>query len=177
MHTVKDGSIIKWGVFFDAAGTLIASNPYHKLGVALFEDVLPTLKCFSENLENNCQFHLGVITNWGSRVHHILEELKVNAYFPTVVCADDVPNPKPHKDIFIHAATLTGLLPHQCFFVGDSFFDDAVGACGAGFQGVWLNRRGGTGGDHQALLPMVSSLVEFTQFVFKWINEHGPPKV
>ena len=173
MHHVDVKEKKNWGVFFDAAGTLIRSRPQEKRGVALFEDVFPALHRFQGPNELGCTFHLGVITNWGARVFTLMNELGLSDYFQTIVCADDVSNPKPHKDIFLFASQAANLQPEECFFVGDSFYDDGVGSCQAGFQGVWLNRRNECPDDASFPIPMVSSLLDFSHLVFKWIRENG----
>ena len=52
-----------------------------------------------------------------------------------MVCGDTCARAKPHPDPLLHAATLLGLQPSQCVYVGDDE-RDIVAANAAGMRGI-----------------------------------------
>lgn len=94
-----------------------------------------------------CQEHqilLGIITNgpskhqWGK-----VETLKIIDYVPreNIFVSGDIGVAKPHIDLFNYVKQKMNLVLEETLFIGDTFESDIVGAKGAGWQTVWLNRR------------------------------------
>ncbi len=83
---------------------------------------------------------LGVISNFDSRLYPILTALDLADYFTSVTISTQVGAAKPQAQIF-EAALQTGAWdPSYAWHVGDSYREDYLGACGAGLQGIWLER-------------------------------------
>jgi putative hydrolase of the HAD superfamily len=101
----------------------------------VFYDVLPTLETLASE-----QVRLIVISNWDERLRLLLQRLRLNSYFETLVISCEVGFPKPSPVIFEHAAAKLGLPPQAILHVGDSAEMDLRGACAAGFQAVQLRR-------------------------------------
>ena len=49
---------------------------------------------------------------------------------------------KPDARAFEHILRLMGLAPEEAWYVGDTPFDDILGARRAGIRGIWIDRRG-----------------------------------
>lgn len=88
---------------------------------------------------------LGVITN-GPFEH---QWKKVNAlnllnWMPRehILISGEVGITKPDRGIFDLAKERTGLKAEEMWFVGDSYENDILGAKGAGWHNLWVNRRG-----------------------------------
>jgi len=101
----------------------------------IFEDVVPTLEMLASE-----QVRLIVISNWDERLRKLLQRLRLQSYFETLVISCEVGFPKPSPVIFEHAAAKLGLPPKAILHVGDSAEMDLHGACAAGFQAVHLRR-------------------------------------
>jgi phosphoglycolate phosphatase/AHBA synthesis associated protein len=83
---------------------------------------------------------LAVVTNTVSALaKEILEAAKLEGYFDTVVCADEVPFAKPAPDLVLRACSLLGIEPHAALMIGDSRYDrGAAEAAGVRFVGLGL---------------------------------------
>jgi len=129
------------GVLLDASGTLLRAVPGHTLGVDIFPDATRLLGACRRRELGGMKIRTAVVTNWGHRVIRLLESLGIRDCFDAVVSADDVHHAKPHAEIFEFACTELGLPPSACVHVGDSLFDDALGAQAAGLEGLWVHRK------------------------------------
>lgn len=59
-----------------------------------------------------------------SQVHRKLTALGIRHHFVAIVTPEDAEVPKPNAKIFLHAAELLGLRPHQCLMIGDDYEAD-----------------------------------------------------
>ena len=79
-------------------------------------------------------YKTAVASNRSDTMGHVITEHGLGDYFDLVVCAEDVPRPKPHPDLLIKVLRYFNLAPHQMFYVGDSQLDEAAaGAAGVPF--------------------------------------------
>ncbi|MCA2961369.1 MAG: HAD-IA family hydrolase [Silvanigrellales bacterium] len=129
------------GLLFDASGTLLRACPGAVLGVDIFPDAVRLLGVCRRRLLGDVPLRTALVTNWGHRVNRMLENLGIADCFDAVVCADDVHDAKPHAEIFHLACRLLGVPPRDCLHVGDSLFDDALGAQAAGLEALWIHRK------------------------------------
>jgi len=53
-------------------------------------------------------------------IDFVLDGAAIRQYFRAVVDGDQTPRPKPYPDIYIHAAGLLGVKPHNCIIFEDS---------------------------------------------------------
>ncbi len=84
---------------------------------------------------------LGVISNFDSRLHTVLQVLGLDCYFSTVTISTAVGAAKPQPEIFTTALAKYQCPPQSAWHIGDSFDDDYLGASRAGLTAIWLNRR------------------------------------
>ena len=105
-----------------------------------------------EQMLDYCQAHgviLGIISN-GPAEHQMgkARTMKMERWIPEerTLVSGAVGILKPDVRIFRLAEERMGLDPEtmDIWFVGDSFANDMVGAAGAGWKTIWLNRRGKT---------------------------------
>ena len=101
----------------------------------LFPDVVPCL----EQLDRlNLPF--AVVSNWDSRLHPVLQGLKLGQRLRFVLTSAEFGAEKPDPTIFLTGASRLGLPPEQVLHVGDSLVDDVQGAQAAGLGALWLRR-------------------------------------
>ena len=62
--------------------------------------------------------------------------------FDVVLSSEEARSYKPMPSLFLQVIERLGAAPDEVVYVGDSQFDDVVGAKGVGMRAVWLNRRG-----------------------------------
>lgn len=83
---------------------------------------------------------MGIISNFDSRIHMVLEALTLTDFFTSITISTEVGAAKPDALIFTSALQKHGCQPSEAWHVGDSFKEDYEGACAAGIRGIWLNR-------------------------------------
>jgi beta-phosphoglucomutase len=91
-----------------------------------------------EFLETHRHQRLGVATNAEpANVEFVLNQAKLRPYFRVVVDGHQVPNPKPHPDIYLKAAERLGAAPRDCVVFEDSYTGiDAARAAGMAVVGL-----------------------------------------
>jgi putative hydrolase of the HAD superfamily len=82
----------------------------------------------------------GVISNWDPSARSILQACGLLDKFETVVISSEVGVSKPHERIFRIALERAGIEPEDCLYVGDNYYDDAVGAEAVGMKALVVNR-------------------------------------
>jgi putative hydrolase of the HAD superfamily len=85
---------------------------------------------------------LGMVSNFDSWLHGVLDETGLRQYLDVVVVSADVGLTKPEPAIFRLACQRLGHDPDRCVYVGDSVLSDVRGAAGAGLRPVLLDRAG-----------------------------------
>ena len=112
---------------------------FSRNNATLYEDVLPTL-----NRLQQMNLKMGIISNWDTPLHAMVEEIGLAPYFEVVVASHDqrVRSAKPDAAIFEYALNAVGVSPEEAIHVGDSFEADIVGAHTAGLRAILLDRDG-----------------------------------
>jgi putative hydrolase of the HAD superfamily len=85
--------------------------------------------------------HLGIISNWDSRLPSLLQQLDISKYFETVVVSSLVGYEKPHPAIFQIALDRSGLNSAEVIYIGDDPVLDYQAARSAGMRAFHLNRN------------------------------------
>ena len=98
---------------------------------------------------NYCRDHglkFGVITN-GPAQHQRKKVKQLGIYdwldYDQVVVSGELEFMKPDVRIFRHTEKLLGIQAENTYYIGDSYANDIVGAKGAGWHTIWINRREG----------------------------------
>ena len=112
---------------------------FSRNNATLYEDVLPTL-----NQLQQMDLKMGIISNWDTPLHAMVEELGLSPYFDVIVASHDqrVRSAKPDAAIFEYALNTVGVSPEEAIHVGDSFEADIMGAHAAGIRAILLDRDG-----------------------------------
>jgi putative hydrolase of the HAD superfamily len=105
---------------------------------------------------------LAVISNFDSRLVHILEGLSVAQYFEDIFVSSRVGHAKPSREIFDAVLNCYRLSAESALHVGDSAANDVRGAVNAGLKGILLDRDGD---DESQLAPRISNLKELLPFL------------
>jgi putative hydrolase of the HAD superfamily len=83
---------------------------------------------------------LAIVSNWGSRLPVLCEELGISSYFEVVVVSSIVGYEKPHPNIFRYALDQTGLSPEEILYIGDDPYLDYQAARKVGIHSLQLDR-------------------------------------
>ena len=112
---------------------------FSRNNATLYEDVLPTLDQLQQT-----DLKMGIISNWDTPLHAMVEELGLSPYFDVIVASHDqrVRSAKPDAAIFEYALNTVGVSPEEAVHVGDSFEADIMGAHAAGIRAILLDRDG-----------------------------------
>ena len=101
----------------------------------LYPDALPALTQLSE-----AGLLLGVISNMGSDLHRIVQELGMGSCVKVAVSSGEVGITKPHPAIFRAGLIQAGVEPSEALHVGDGYDSDIIGARNAGMHSLLLLR-------------------------------------
>jgi putative hydrolase of the HAD superfamily len=105
---------------------------------------------------------LGVISNWDASAKPILCRCGLIDLFEHCIISSEVGTAKPSKAIFALALDRAGLPADRCLYVGDNYYDDAVGAAKVGMKTLIVNRLGTFGVEElegQEIIPDISSIL------------------
>lgn len=89
--------------------------------VKIFDGILTTLKILKEK---GCKF--GIITSRTRGGSGLLADsipLPIREFFNIAICANDVPNPKPHPDSILRYIEITKAKREEILFIGDAHTD------------------------------------------------------
>jgi len=86
---------------------------------------------------------VGIVSDWGSNLRGIVEELGLDRYLDFVLPSGAVGVAKPNAAFFRLALENVAVAPGEALMVGDSYRADVRGAWAAGMSAVWLDRSDG----------------------------------
>lgn len=89
---------------------------------------------------------MGVLSNWDFSLHRILDSVDLSQYFSFTLPSSEVGIQKPTREFFCHALRLarqkySQLKRRECYYIGDHYDSDVLGARGAGMVPIWLVRE------------------------------------
>jgi REG-2-like HAD superfamily hydrolase len=102
---------------------------------ALFADAIPAIESIKA-----AGFKLGVISNWDHTLFGVLESLGVDGEFDFIIASLVFGAEKPDKSIFMKACEHGQSAPERTLHVGDSEYDDFLGARNAGMHALLIDR-------------------------------------
>jgi putative hydrolase of the HAD superfamily len=105
-------------------------------------------------------FGLGVISNWDSGARGLLAGHGLTEFFDPIVISSEVGCEKPAPEIFRTALQRAGLRGEQCLYVGDNYYDDAVGCRQVGMRPLIINRFGRLGTEEITDCDFITGLSE-----------------
>ena len=108
---------------------------------------------------------LGIISNWDDTARNVLNGAELAEYFDPIIISSEVKCKKPHAEIFELALDRAGVTADQCIYVGDNYYDDAVGSRAVGMRALILNRFGKLGVEEIDDCPIIKHISEITEHV------------
>lgn len=112
---------------------------------ASYLELLPTqteLIPFAKQLLDHCsnKYSMHLITNgFETTQWQKLQFSGIAPYFEHVITSEKSERPKPHKEIFDYALSLTGAAAEESIMIGDALEIDILGAQNAGWDQVYFN--------------------------------------
>ena len=129
---------------------------------------------------------LAVVSNWDYRLSHALEETRLLHFFDFVLSSAQARSEKPGREIFERGVEMARrfvpqLKARDCFYVGDHYEKDVLGARSAGLKPLWLvakERDVPSGDTHEANddVPRLKSLRDLLK-IFSTPDESGEKKI
>jgi putative hydrolase of the HAD superfamily len=101
----------------------------------VYPDILPALDKWREQ-----KIALGIISNFDSRLHVVLEGLELRKYFQSITISSSIGVAKPDPAIFQKALAKHQCEPGHAWHIGDSPREDYEGAKAAGLRAILLKR-------------------------------------
>ena len=103
---------------------------------------------------------MGVISNWDHTARGLLERHDLIGYLDHCIISSEVGIDKPDPGIFRLAMQKAAAAPQECMYVGDNYYDDAVGSRKVGMQALILNRFGNLGVEEIKDTPIIQNLAQ-----------------
>jgi putative hydrolase of the HAD superfamily len=101
---------------------------------------------------------LGVISNWDGSARELLELHGLARFFDPILISSELGCEKPAAEIFRLALEGTGVPGERCLYVGDNYYDDAVGCRQVGMRPLIINRYGRLGIEEITDCPIITDL-------------------
>ena len=108
---------------------------------------------------------LGIISNWDCTARDILSAVGLIGYFDHIIISCEVDCSKPDPAIFNLALQTAAMDARDCIYIGDNYYDDAVGSRKVGMPALIINRFGSLGVEEINDCPIISDISEIFNFV------------
>lgn len=103
----------------------------------LYRDVVPSLAGLKR-----AGHHVGLISNFDSRIFPLLDHLGLTLLFDSVTIPALAGAAKPDPAIFHHALAVHGAVAAEAVYVGDSMAEDVLPARSLGMEAILIDRGG-----------------------------------
>ncbi|UCF92213.1 MAG: HAD-IA family hydrolase [Desulfobacterales bacterium] len=120
-------------------------------------------------------FGLGIISNWDGTARGILGRADLSGYFDHVVFSCEVGYHKPHPAIFDIALSNARVPAQECVYIGDNYYDDAIGSRKVGMEALIINRFGALGVEEIEGCPIIRHISEVWNYIGKEIPSWKTP--
>jgi putative hydrolase of the HAD superfamily len=118
-------------VFFTQVyGHFAGADPWY-----VYPDVLPALESWQQK-----DIELGIISNFDTRLHRVLELLQLRQFFSTITISSTVGAAKPNRQIFLTALEKHDCTPEKAWHIGDSLKEDYYAAKAVGIRPFLVER-------------------------------------
>ena len=115
------------------------------------------------------RYRMGIISNWDGSARAILEKHGLHRFFEHVVISSEVGSEKPDARIFREALQAASVDPGECLYVGDNYYDDAVGSRKAGIEPLIVNQYGSLGIEEIHDCPVIPDIRK----LYAYLTEGG----
>ena len=102
------------------------------------EEEAKALEAIVTNLKEQ-GFKMGLISNWDDSCRNVLRDNGLETYLEPIIISSEIGIEKPDKRIFEKALAEAGVKAEECLYVGDNYYDDAVGAAKLGISSFIIN--------------------------------------
>ncbi|NEO34108.1 MAG: HAD family hydrolase [Symploca sp. SIO3C6] len=135
LRTFEDAGVLEQFVDF----TDFFDQLYHHFATAkpwfIYPDVIPALEKWQA-----VGIGLGIVSNFDSRLHFVLKELKLDKFFTSITISTFAGAAKPEPQIFATALQKHHCQPQEAWHIGDSYQQDYQGARAAGLRAILIDR-------------------------------------
>ena len=107
----------------------------------------------------------GLISNWDDSARKVLGENGLDKELDAVFISSEVGLEKPDRRIFELALSKKGIPPEQCLYVGDNYYDDAIGARQVGIKPVIINPYGFVGVEELVDVDIISNIRDLPNYL------------
>ena len=108
---------------------------------------------------------LGIISNWDCTARDILRAAGLIDYFDHIIISCEVDCSKPDPAIFNLAFQKAAVSARNCIYIGDNYYDDAVGSQKVGMPALIINRFGSLGIEEIKDCPIINDVSEIFNFL------------
>jgi putative hydrolase of the HAD superfamily len=108
---------------------------------------------------------LGVISNWDCTARDVLSAAGLIEFFDHLVISCEVDCIKPDPRIFDIALQKTAVSARDCIYIGDNYYDDAIGSRQVGMPALIINRFGKLGVEEISDCPMIGHLSDLFNLI------------
>jgi len=108
---------------------------------------------------------MGIISNWDWTARDVLTAAGLIDYFDPIVISAEVDCMKPESRIFELALEKAQIPAHRCLYIGDNYYDDALGSRKVGMQALIVNRFGTLGVEEVEDCPVTAHLSGLLDFI------------
>jgi len=108
---------------------------------------------------------LGVISNWDCTARDILSAAGLIDYFDHLVISCEVDCIKPDRRIFDIALQKAAVAARDCIYIGDNYYDDAIGSRQVGMPALIINRFGKLGVEEISDCPVIGHLSDLFNLI------------
>jgi putative hydrolase of the HAD superfamily len=108
---------------------------------------------------------IGIISNWDCTARDILTATELIDYFDHLIISCEVNCSKPDPEIFRLALQTSGVPARKSIYVGDNYYDDAVGSRKVGMDALIINRFGTLGVEEVKNCPIITDISEVLGFI------------
>jgi putative hydrolase of the HAD superfamily len=107
----------------------------------------------------------GIISNWDWTARDILTAAGLIEFFDHIIISCEVDCDKPDPRIFEIALQQAGVAARDCIYIGDNYYDDAVGSREVGMPALIINRFGSLGVEELEDCPLIGHLSDLFNFI------------
>ena len=108
---------------------------------------------------------LGIISNWDCTARDILSAAGLIDYFDPIIISCEVDCSKHDPAIFNLAFQKAAVSARDCIYIGDNYYDDAVGSQKVGMPALIINRLGSLGIEEIKDCPIINDISEIFNFL------------
>jgi putative hydrolase of the HAD superfamily len=112
-------------------------------------------------------YRMGIISNWDGSARAILKKHGLYHFFEHIIISSEVGSEKPDAEIFNKAIEAASVDPGECIYIGDNYYDDAVGSRKAGIEPLIVNQYGNLGIEEIQDCPVIPDIREIYDYMAK----------